>query len=176
VGIPSEATSKRNRKRGCGKILQRRGEWSGSLCRSDKERFRLPDYADAQDLYDSNRAYWERYYNPLPNAPDWKADFVRDSAAAASIPSRNNTFEYGFPDANSAQPSVSGVNASQPSSVVFDAGAPRLPFLAAASTNISVGLPGLPAEVSTIDPSNPDQSSPGGLPGMILDYLRNNPS
>jgi len=32
------------------------------------------------------------------------------------------------------------------------------------------------AEVSAIDPSNPDQSPPGGLPGMVLDYLRNNPN
>jgi hypothetical protein len=141
-----------------------------------KRDFRIPDYADAWALYDSNRPYWERYYNPLPNDPDWKADFVRDSAAAAGVPSRNNIFEYGFPSASSAQPSVGGVNVNQPPPVVFDTGAPPVPFVSATSTNASGGLMGLLAEVGAIDPSNPGQPSPGGLPGMILDYLRNNPN
>ena len=61
-----------------------------------KRDFHLHDYADACALYDSDRAYWQNYYHPRPNSPAWSGEFVRDSAAAAGVPSRNNAFEYGF--------------------------------------------------------------------------------
>ncbi|WOH68100.1 hypothetical protein [Bradyrhizobium sp. BWA-3-5] len=70
-----------------------------------KRDFRLHDYADAWALYDSDRAYWENYYRPQPNGPANNA-FVRDSAAVAGIPSRNNVFEHGFPESGSVQPSI----------------------------------------------------------------------
>jgi hypothetical protein len=70
-----------------------------------KRDFHLSEYADAQALYDGDRAYWEQYYRPLP-APDWKSEIVRDSAAAAGVPSRNNVFEYGFPELGSSQPRI----------------------------------------------------------------------
>jgi len=38
------------------------------------------------------------------------------------------------------------------------------------------GLPGLIASATGLDPSQPDQPAPGGLPGLLLDYLRNNRS
>jgi hypothetical protein len=69
-----------------------------------KRDFHLHDYADAWALYDSDRAYWENYYRSLPRGPA-NNEFVRDSAAAAGVPSRNNVFEYGFPENNSVEPS-----------------------------------------------------------------------
>jgi hypothetical protein len=71
-----------------------------------KRDFHLDDYADAWALYNSDRAYWERYYSALPIGPDWHQEFIRDSTAAAGVPSRNNVFEYGFPESTSAQPSI----------------------------------------------------------------------
>jgi hypothetical protein len=71
-----------------------------------KRDFHLHDYADAWALYDSDRTYWENYYYPRPNGSAWNTESVQDSAAAAGVPSRNNVFEYGFPEANSAQPSI----------------------------------------------------------------------
>lgn len=71
-----------------------------------KRDFHLHDYADAWALYDSDRAYWERFYSTLPTGPDRNNVFVRDSAAAAGVPSRNNVFEYGFPESSSARPSM----------------------------------------------------------------------
>src|SRR5262249_5762992 len=68
-----------------------------------KRDFKLEDYADAWALYDSDRAFWERYYAELPS-PDWKKVTVQDSAAAAGVPSRNNVFEYGFPESSSVLP------------------------------------------------------------------------
>ncbi|MCK1387355.1 hypothetical protein [Bradyrhizobium sp. 21] len=55
--------------------------------------FRIPDYYDAWQLYNSDPACWERYYNPPPTAPEAKDTLVRDSAAQAGIPSRRNVFE-----------------------------------------------------------------------------------
>jgi hypothetical protein len=37
-----------------------------------KRDFHLHDYADAWNLYASDPAYWERYYNPPSNDPEWK--------------------------------------------------------------------------------------------------------
>jgi hypothetical protein len=65
-------------------------------------------------------------------------------------------------------------NGNQLPSSIFDAGAPPIPFLPPVSRQAPGGLPGLMASTGAIDPSNPDQPPPGGLPGMILDYLRNN--
>ncbi len=59
-----------------------------------KRDFRLHDYADAWNLYASDPAYWQRYYNPAADDPDPKGTLVRDSAAAAGIPSRRDVFEY----------------------------------------------------------------------------------
>jgi len=70
-----------------------------------KRDFHLHDYADAWALYDSDRPYRENYYRPRPNGPA-NNEFVRDSAAAAGVPGRNNVFEYGFPELNSVRPSM----------------------------------------------------------------------
>lgn len=63
-----------------------------------KKDFRIPDYYDAWQLYNSNPAYWARYYSPPPNSIDAKDELVRDSAAQAGVPSRRNVFEYGYPE------------------------------------------------------------------------------
>lgn len=81
------------------------GELNGPEVYADriKRDFHLDDYADAWALYDSDRPYWENYYRSRPNGPA-NAEFVRDSAAAAGVPSRNNVFEYGFPESGPARP------------------------------------------------------------------------
>ena len=137
-----------------------------------KRDFHLHDYAVAWALYDSDRAYWENYYRPRPNVPAWNAEMVRDSAAAAGVPSRNNVFEYGFPQANSEQSSI--VPAPSPQMSVFATGAPAISFSPAAPENGSRGLPALLAETGAFDPSNPEWPPIGGLPGLIREYLRNN--
>jgi len=75
-----------------------------------KRDFHLHDYADAWALYDSDRAYWRNYYHPRPNSPAWSGEFVRDSVAAAGIPSRNNVFEHGFPESNPERASITEVS------------------------------------------------------------------
>jgi hypothetical protein len=87
--------------------------------------------------------------------------FVRDSAAAAGVPSRRNVFEYGFPEVNSARPSV------------FDTGTSPVP---STPQNGAGGLPGMIASQAGIDPSNPNAAPPaGGLLGLIQEYMRNDP-
>jgi hypothetical protein len=73
-----------------------------------KRDFHLHDYADAWALYDSDRSYWENYYRSPPKGQA-NHEFVRDSAAAAGVPGRNNVFEYGFPEINSVHPSKADV-------------------------------------------------------------------
>lgn len=155
-----------------------------------KRDFKLHDYADAWALYDSNRAYWEKYYSPPPSEPDWKNTFVRDSAAAAGAPGPNNVFEYGYPDSGPMQPSTgempplrrsaipsdssigrSQANGPLPSSA-FVTGAPPIRYVSPASPAVA-GFPGRLPEVDPADPSNPDWETRGGLPGLIREYMRN---
>ena len=63
-----------------------------------KKDFRIPDYYDAWQLYNSDPAYWARYYSPPSSSIDAKDELVRDSAAQAGVPSRRNVFEYGYPE------------------------------------------------------------------------------
>lgn len=154
--------------------------------------YKLNDYADAWALYDSNRAYWEKYYGPPPSGPDSKTRIVRDSARAAGVPSRNNVFEYGYPESGLGQPSTGEMpplrrsdmpitpadgsigrgqaDGRLPSSV-FVTGAPPIPYLPPAS-QAAAGFPGRLPEVDPADPSNPDWETSGGLPGLIREYMR----
>ena len=59
-----------------------------------KRDFHIDDYYRALDLYNSDPAYWQQYYRPLPS-PDPARERIRDSAAAAGVPSRYNVWEYG---------------------------------------------------------------------------------
>jgi hypothetical protein len=97
-------------------------------------------------------------------APPNRAEFVRDSAAAAGIPSRKNVFEYGYPDSGGPRPNV------------FDTGAPSVPYVPAPQQKLG-GLPGLLAGVAGTDPANPTQAAPpaGGLLGLLREYMRNDP-
>jgi hypothetical protein len=56
---------------------------------------------------------------------------------------------------------------------VFADGAPSIPLLPLASQRAPRGLPAMLAEVGAFDPSNPEGSPSGGLPGLIQEYLRN---
>lgn len=138
-----------------------------------KRDFHLDDYADAWALYDSDRAYWHRYYGPLPSGLSGKEAFVRDSAAAAGVPSRRNVFEYGFPEAASAPRSTTQgeLKGAGYQPVVFGAGAPPAPFAFPALQSAPRGLPGMIAEAGTGDPANPDRQPAGGLTGWIQELL-----
>jgi len=98
----------------------------------------------------------------------WATPYIRDSAAAAGVPGRYNTWEYDYPDL----PSIPAT----PSPSVFDTGTAPVAFLPASKQNSPGGLPGMMAEAGLIDPSNPDQPPPGGLPGLIQEWMRNNPN
>lgn len=107
-------------------------------------------------------------FGPLEMSRDlsrpWAAPYIRDSAAAAGVPSRNTVFEHGFPESAEVQ---------SPSSNVFTSGAPPVPFLPLASQRAPRGLPAMLADVGAFDLSNPDAPPTGGLPGLIQEYLRN---
>jgi hypothetical protein len=157
-----------------------------------KRDFKLDDYAGAWALYDSDRAFWERYYRDLPR-PDAKSDFVQDSAAAAGFPGRNNVFEYGFP--GPVRPPMSEVSPGQRSSIgdgsiptsglaagmterpgmVPSAFHPRVPRVSYLDDprRTPRGLPTMLAEGGAFDPLNPETPPSGGLPGLIREYLRN---
>ncbi|WJR76477.1 hypothetical protein [Bradyrhizobium sp. NP1] len=156
----------------------------------------------------------------------WAKTQVRDSAAAAGVPSRNNVWEYDYPsptvpnlqapsqsstqfvptgNANpmadlarriavltgnapatawptaSPQSAFGSASSSQPSPDVFNSGAAPVPFLPSAppvaplSQEKPGGLLGMMIDAGLIDPANPDAPPAGGLPGMIQEYLRNNP-
>jgi hypothetical protein len=174
--------------------------------------FHLHDYADAWVLYDSDRAYWEAYYGPPPSGLDRNRVFVRDSAAAAGVPSRNNVFEYGFPESSSSSSSSEesvpvrtfATQFARPASSIpvlplerlqGDVGTvdatrnPPVRFLRSRYQNrLGGGMDGWRSSVDGADPLSPTQpvlprpaqpvpspQEPRGLPGLLLEYLRNNP-
>lgn len=116
-----------------------------------------------------------RYVFPPPSGPEWKNAFVRDSAAGAGVASRNNVFEYGFPDSSPAPPAASEMSGDKLRPTVFDTGTSPIPF-SPALQSAPRGLPGLLFEGGLIDPSGLPAPSAGGLPGLIQDYLRSNPA
>jgi hypothetical protein len=116
-----------------------------------------------------------RYVFPPASGPEAKNVFVRDSAAGAGVASRNNVFEYRFPEPSSAPSAASEIRGDKLRPTAFDTGASPVPFTSTAQ-NASRGLPGLLFEGSFIDPSGSTAPSAGGLPGLIQDYLRNNPA
>jgi hypothetical protein len=116
-------------------------------------------------------------FGPLEMSHDfsqpWAAPFVRESAAAAGVPSRYNVLEYGYPDPSPVQPSVpetAAVNRAAPS--VFDTGASPVPAFSP-SKDTPRGLFGRMVDAGLIDPSNPDQPPAGGLLGLIQQSMRN---
>jgi len=68
--------------------------------------------------------------------------------------------------------------ASQPrepgGSIAFDKGAS--PVMFPPPPNRPRGLPGMMTDAELFNPASPDQPPPGGLPGLLLDYLRNSRS
>lgn len=108
-------------------------------------------------------------YGPYEMSDDfsrpWARSYVRDSAALAGIPSRNNVFEYGFPGPAPGQHSAGSV---------FDSGAPPIPFAPLAPQDFSGGLPGMMARSGVIDPSVRDAPPAGGLVGLLQEYLGSN--
>lgn len=87
-----------SRRECCGTSLHRRLNLDEVYVERIKKDFRIPDYCDAWQLYNSDPACWARYYNAPSNVIDAQSEMVRDSAAAAGVPSRRNVFEYGYPE------------------------------------------------------------------------------
>lgn len=112
-------------------------------------------------------------FGPLEMSRDvsqpWVTPFIRDSAASAGVPSRFNVWEPDFPSSD-APNSAGTINKSRPS--VFDTG--TSPVMMPPSTNEPRGLPGMMVDAGLIDPANPDEPPPGGLLGLIQEYMRNN--
>lgn len=116
-------------------------------------------------------------FGPLEMSHDfsrpWIAPAIKESAAAAGVPSRNNVFEYGFPDLVSTPPSgqeIVGPNNIAPG--VFDTGSSPV-RLFPPSEDAPRGLLGRMVDAGLIDPSNPDQPPAGGLLGLIQQSMRN---
>lgn len=122
---------------------------------------------------------WTNFPLPAPTASlrgrTWKDDFVRDSAAAAGVPSRNNVFEPGFPEPGSVRPLLQTPGATRGTGDVGDIVTPPIPFVPAPPQGAPGGIPGLMADAGLHDPLNPDAPLPGGLVGILQDYLRNIP-
>ena len=122
-------------------------------------------------------------FGPLEMSQDfsrpWAAPYIRDSAATAGIPSRQNVLEHGFPEPNPLgspireAPPQMHPRGSLPSSDVFAHGAAPIPFLPPDTQRAPRGLPAMLAEVGAFDPSNPEAPPAAGLPGLIQEYLRN---
>jgi hypothetical protein len=56
-------------------------------------------------------------------------------------------------------------------------GAPPIPYLPQAPASMQStprGLLGMMIDAGLIDPANPDTPAPGGLPGMLQEWMRNN--
>lgn len=108
-------------------------------------------------------------FGPLEMSQDfsrpWTKPSILDAVRSAGVPSRNTVWEYGYPNSLSSGSPNAGNDSSRS---VFEKGAspvllPSVPY----------GLPGLMAETGAV---GPDGAPPaGGLPGLIQDYMRNNP-
>ena len=100
----------------------------------------------------------------------WISPVIRDSAAAAGVPSRQNVWEYGYPESGASN--VAGDANPQPTSA-FKTGTAPVPY-ATRPQAATGGIPGMIAALTGRDPSNAESFLPpaGGLPGMIQDYLR----
>ncbi|MGY4307185.1 hypothetical protein ACVIJ6_004428 [Bradyrhizobium sp. USDA 4369] len=111
-------------------------------------------------------------YGPFDMSKDfsrpWTKAIVRDSAARAGVPSRQNVWEYGFPDppdrtaaernGRSGPTATGGASDRFEEASAFGAGRAPVPF-----ANVG-GLTG-PA-------ANNSERRAGGLLGLIQDYLR----
>jgi hypothetical protein len=93
--------------------------------------------------------FLNRYIFNRPG-PNNRAEFVRDSAVAAGVPSRKNVFEYGFPDHGALSPNV------------FQNGVPSVPYLPRPQQRAG-GLPRLLSSLAGSDPSDPTQPAPPRL-------------
>lgn len=137
------------------------------------------DFPQGRPRYD-----WESTAQGFENVPvpdlaprarksEWNGALVRDSAAAAGVPSRNNVYEYGFPEPGSVQPLMTP-GATRSAGYLGGAVAPPIPFVPVAPRGVSGGLPGLLSDVGLNDPLNPYALPSGGLVGLIQEYLRDN--
>lgn len=122
--------------------------------------------------------------SPSPGGLDRNQVFVRDSAAAAGIPSRNNVFEYGYPESDRSRSSIdesSPVRKLVTQSSRPDGSIPVFPseslqgdvgtvgmtsnspvrFLSSRYQNpLGGGMAGWRASVDGVDPQRPTQPAP----------------
>lgn len=65
-------------------------------------------------------------------------------------------------------------DATRGAAYVSGTAAPALPFIPAASPSAPGGIPGMLIGAGLSDLQNPDAPPPGGLVGLLQEYLRNN--
>lgn len=121
--------------------------------------------------------------NNLSPGPEWNRVFVRDSAAAAGVPSRNNVFEYGYPYSDGQSPRVretpSAGGAFNSTGVETTGSSAQRPvrYLSRSQKNpIGDGMGDWRASAVPVGVSDPTATPqrPGGLYGLLLDYLHDN--
>jgi hypothetical protein len=74
----------------------------------------------------------------------------------------------------SVQPPLMAPGATRGAGYIGAAVAPPIPFIPAVPDSAPGGIPGLMIEAGQTDPLNPNAPPPGGLAGLIQEYLRNN--
>ncbi|WP_375775794.1 hypothetical protein ACE103_28650 [Bradyrhizobium sp. ma5] len=121
-----------------------------------------------------------RTYDRPPPSPEWRRAFVRDSAAAAGVPSRNNVFEYGYPDPDGGLSQAREMVSADSTGAGTIGGPGQRPvrYLSRREQySIGDGMGDWRASTMPVDSSNPPAVTPprpGGLYGLMLDYLRGN--
>ncbi|WP_316197514.1 hypothetical protein [Bradyrhizobium sp. SZCCHNS2002] len=171
------------------------GDWWNNLEIAPQKRSSIAPWWKSQDPW---------AYIPLPKVPPqapalpaprvWNYESVRDSAAAAGVPSRNNVFEYGFPEPGVGQPRTDAApRANRSSAQLAPAAGPTpaggfAPSAGAASSGpnwpspfqpsvIPAGAPfdlSFPARTHYHPPTS--DSSAGGLPGLVASVNGGDPS
>lgn len=132
-------------------------------------------------------SFLSKYVFPPPVvAPKWRESMVRDSAAAAGVPSRNNVFEYGFPGSDQQPPPANETASTDRPAIQSDggtigaAGEPPVGYLSRRQQGpLGDGMDKWPASTAQVEPwapAVPTSPGPGGLYGLVLDYLRDNNS
>lgn len=111
-----------------------------------------------------------------------QAEFEDGMVAPLPPPSRSTPLDNITAQPNAAPPpwqTLPPLSAGTPQarhSSLLATRAPPVAYLPPAPQDKAGGILGMLIDAGHFDPANPDRPAPGGLPGFIQEYLRNNPS